>query len=276
MHCHNCGTQIPDGTKFCAQCGTKVYVDESSISNDESEVVPADVTECVTDESSEVPIIESADDEAIEDKPAAEQVKKKQALPTKTRWMIFAAVAVVALAVGFVSPAVAVFTDEKSALSGKLDTASLDENTSSKASSAAASSSDANSDSSKGTKGSSASSNSSSKSSSSSASTSSNSIGSEDEDYLLPNIATEIYTLAELDTLSNYELYLARNEIFARHGRGFKNADLVDYFNSKDWYTQKYSPTEFDAMPSPLNSIERENLDTIRALEAQRNSEYAA
>ena len=94
------------------------------------------------------------------------------------------------------------------------------------------------------------------------------------EDFILPDSSTRYYSEAELSELSDRELYIARNEIYARYGRGFKNQDLVDYFSGKDWYSQQYTPEAFDAMASPLNDYERKNADAIRAIETSRNSPY--
>ena len=96
----------------------------------------------------------------------------------------------------------------------------------------------------------------------------------ESADYILPDVATRNYSEAELEALTDEELYYARNEIFARHGRGFKNQDLIDYFSSKTWYSEQYSPSDFDAMPSPLNEYEKANSDLIREIESDRNSPY--
>lgn len=94
-------------------------------------------------------------------------------------------------------------------------------------------------------------------------------------DFILPDIATKLYTADDLAGLSDYDLYLARNEVYAKHGRKFKNDDLIQYFSGKSWYAPAYEPDEFDAMPTPLNDTERANVDLIRQLEAQRNSPYA-
>ena len=80
---------------------------------------------------------------------------------------------------------------------------------------------------------------------------------------------------SELEKMSLWELYLARNEIFARHGRGFKNQDLTDYFATKRWYTQTYTPEEFDAISSSqLNDYELKNVQTMYEIEQSRNSPY--
>ena len=94
------------------------------------------------------------------------------------------------------------------------------------------------------------------------------------DSYMLPNSDSLYYTESELSSLSDWDLYIARNEIFARRGRMFKNQDLADYFSAKNWYHPKYSPEEFDAMPSLLNDHELKNAETIRRVEEERGSEY--
>lgn len=94
------------------------------------------------------------------------------------------------------------------------------------------------------------------------------------ESYILPDSDSRYYTESELDALSLEELYYARNEIYARHGRGFKNADLAAYFKGKSWYVQRYEPEEFDAMSSPLNEYEKKNADLMLQIEQQRDSSY--
>lgn len=94
------------------------------------------------------------------------------------------------------------------------------------------------------------------------------------QDYVLPDSGSRYYSASELEQLSLWELYLARNEIFARYGRGFKNQDLVEYFATRRWYQQLYTPEEFDAMPTPLNDCELKNVDAMFAIEQARNSPY--
>ena len=95
------------------------------------------------------------------------------------------------------------------------------------------------------------------------------------QDYVLPGSASKCYSRSELEKMSLWELYLARNEIFARHGRGFKNQDLTDYFATKRWYTQTYTPEEFDAISSSqLNDYELKNVQTMYEIEQSRNSPY--
>ena len=79
-------------------------------------------------------------------------------------------------------------------------------------------------------------------------------------DYLLPDSATRALTEADLEGLSWRELCLARNEIFARHGRIFKTPEIAEYFNSKDWYDGRYSEVT-------LSSLETNNVNFIIAYE---------
>lgn len=103
-----------------------------------------------------------------------------------------------------------------------------------------------------------------SQSSETSTSASSSSAG----DYILPDSSTRLYSASELQSYSQYELMLARNEIYARHGRGFNDQEIRQYFQSKSWYQQRYTAEEFDSMPnSPLTSIEQQNIKTIYDVE---------
>ena len=76
------------------------------------------------------------------------------------------------------------------------------------------------------------------------------------------------YITDELMALSKEELRLARNEIYARHGRKFESEDLNAYFSAQPWYFSYLSADEFD--DSVLNEYEKGNLDTIKAVEAQK------
>ncbi len=95
----------------------------------------------------------------------------------------------------------------------------------------------------------------------------------EDDECILPASDSTTYTREELDGLSDWELYIARNEIFARHGRRFSNADLVSYFEAQPWYTGEYEPADFDDWFTP-NEFEKANIDLILEVERDRNSPY--
>ena len=84
-------------------------------------------------------------------------------------------------------------------------------------------------------------------------------------DYILPNSSTIYLTRADLAGLSQEQLRLARNEIYARHGRKFKTKEIQDYFNSKSWYTGTIESNAFK--DEYLNSYEKENIKLIQSLE---------
>lgn len=88
-----------------------------------------------------------------------------------------------------------------------------------------------------------------------------------DMDYMLDFSSQQEVTEADLDGLSLAQLRIARNEIFARHGRQFRDTALNQWFYSKEWYLdipEKYSPDDFDKLsPSPLSKLEIQNVDFI-------------
>jgi hypothetical protein len=75
--------------------------------------------------------------------------------------------------------------------------------------------------------------------------------------------AREIYE-RELDGLFPEVARRLRNEIFARHGRMFKDPLLQSYFASQEWYRPN---PKFDL--KSLTPIERKNVATIQAYEAR-------
>ena len=92
------------------------------------------------------------------------------------------------------------------------------------------------------------------------------------DDYVLPDSSSRTYSESELRELTNYELYIARNEIFARHGRMFNNEDLQAYFGSKDWYHPTVAADDFDE--SVFNSSEKQNIETMAKIENERGSQF--
>ena len=68
-----------------------------------------------------------------------------------------------------------------------------------------------------------------------------------------------------MKNLSSYQLMIARNEIYARHGRKFKDADLQAHFAACDWYSGTIEPDDFS--DSVLSETEIANRDLIVAYE---------
>ena len=86
-----------------------------------------------------------------------------------------------------------------------------------------------------------------------------------DGDYILEGSDSRYITEKEVENLSEAERRLAKNEIYARHGRMFDSADLQDYFESKSWYKGTVKPSDFDE--SVLNKYEKANIDLISSME---------
>lgn len=87
-------------------------------------------------------------------------------------------------------------------------------------------------------------------------------------DYILANSGTKLLTNDDIKGMSKHDLALARNEIYARHGRKFQTEEYSKYFSSKSWYSinPNYNYSDDD---SNLNSIEIKNVQFI--LNAERN-----
>ena len=66
------------------------------------------------------------------------------------------------------------------------------------------------------------------------------------------------------------DLRVLRNEIYARHGRVFKDADLQKYFESQAWY--KANP---DFKDDQLSEIEVKNLSVIKEAEESATSKFS-
>jgi len=89
--------------------------------------------------------------------------------------------------------------------------------------------------------------------------------------FVLPNSSSEPVTIDQLESLTGWELYVARNEIYARRGWGFvrqSSVCLQNHFNkhaasdnpSNGWYQQRVRQQE-------LTNLERDNAETIRRYE---------
>lgn len=84
-------------------------------------------------------------------------------------------------------------------------------------------------------------------------------------DYILIDSAKRLLTDDEVKSLSNNQLMLARNEIFARHGRKFNDVELKTYFESKSWYSGTIEASEFPE--NILSEIEKSNIALIKKYE---------
>ena len=94
---------------------------------------------------------------------------------------------------------------------------------------------------------------------------SSSSESSSDDDspsYSSGALNTSYLSRDEVSNMSNSELNMALNEIYARRGRIFTDPDLNAYFRSQDWYTPKYTAEEF-ASNVVFNDYEEHNINLL-------------
>lgn len=63
-------------------------------------------------------------------------------------------------------------------------------------------------------------------------------VGEEEAEYILPESASRLLTEADLENLTQEDLRIARNEIYARHGRKFLDEGLQEYFNGNPGTTE--------------------------------------
>ncbi len=92
-----------------------------------------------------------------------------------------------------------------------------------------------------------------------------NDINTSHGDFIFYDSDVRYLSGSELAGLSNWQLRIARNEIYARHGRLFKDDDLQNYFNSCSWYYGYISPDSFNN--NVLNEVEVYNVNLIKQYE---------
>ena len=96
---------------------------------------------------------------------------------------------------------------------------------------------------------------------------------SSDDEYILPDSDKRYYTREELNKLSDYDLQMAINEIYARHGRKFDTESIRKYFESKSWYHGTIAPADFDGNESKyFNQYETANRELMIQIRDQRGA----
>lgn len=86
--------------------------------------------------------------------------------------------------------------------------------------------------------------------------------------FIFPDSDTELLTMADLEGLSAQECKIARNEIYARHGRKFQDEELQAHFKACDWYEGTIDPDDFKE--TDLTDTEIANKDLIVAYEEEQ------
>ena len=87
-------------------------------------------------------------------------------------------------------------------------------------------------------------------------------------EYFFPESNCRYLTDDEVSVYSSAQLELAKNEIYARHGRIFVTQSIADYFNGKSWYQGTVDPDTFDAQQGSIfNEYEIANIQKIEEWE---------
>ena len=84
---------------------------------------------------------------------------------------------------------------------------------------------------------------------------------SNNTEYVFPSSSEQRLYEDDLWDLSEWELRIARNEIYARHGRKFSDKELQEYFDSCSWYYGTIEPKKWKE--DALNQIEKDNIKLI-------------
>lgn len=80
------------------------------------------------------------------------------------------------------------------------------------------------------------------------------------DSFIFPYSNKEVIREEELETCDKFTLLLAKNELFARKGYKFKDKELSEYFDNKDWYKPS---DEVPGTIDVLNEVERQNFSLI-------------
>lgn len=86
-----------------------------------------------------------------------------------------------------------------------------------------------------------------------------------EDEYIFPYSDSEYLTEDDLKGYTDDELCRGMNEIWARHGRKFKNKWLQKYFNKQDWYEGTIAAGDFNSEYKGTD-VENENAELINDL----------
>lgn len=85
--------------------------------------------------------------------------------------------------------------------------------------------------------------------------------------YVISGSDSRLISESEIINFTPWQLKVARNEIYARHGRPFVHKDLQCYFANQNWYHG--NPNYSDAL---LSVVENKNVNTAKTYEEKTNS----
>lgn len=93
-------------------------------------------------------------------------------------------------------------------------------------------------------------------------STSIESVGVNEPHTMILDSSKRLITDADVSGMTSEQLRIAVNEIYARHGRRFVDAELQAWFNSQAWYQGTVSPENFNE--NVLSQVEKDNIKFLQ------------
>lgn len=79
---------------------------------------------------------------------------------------------------------------------------------------------------------------------------------------MIPDSSSRILNDNDVEGFGDEDFRVAINEIYARHGRLFKDAELQAYFNEQPWYQGSVAPENFNE--NSLSQIEKDNIKFLQ------------
>lgn len=89
-------------------------------------------------------------------------------------------------------------------------------------------------------------------------------------EYIFPDSDKRYLSEDEVRSVTAEELFIGRNEIFARHGYIFQDGGLRQHFESTSWYQGKIPGNQFNS-DGEFNDFEKKNVELIKRVEDEIN-----
>lgn len=93
-------------------------------------------------------------------------------------------------------------------------------------------------------------------------------------EFVFPDSDKKYLSEDEVRAKTVEDLMIGRNEIFARHGYIFEDANLKSYFENTSWYQGTVDSSEFNS-EQVFNEFEKKNVELIKKVEDEINGEAA-
>lgn len=90
------------------------------------------------------------------------------------------------------------------------------------------------------------------------------------DEYIFPDSDVRYLSEDEVKSVEADKLMIGRNEIFARHGYIFQDANLQQHFESTSWYEGTIPGDQFN-MEEVFNDFEKKNVELIKSAENEIN-----